>query len=294
MKHLLYATTLFPLIFTSPLNAAPKGGATQVIGQAEKAQASDYALVLLMPQTTIDTSFDTGRVAAAQGGGLLDSLIIHSMDNKKQIIADSLMEKAERTMTPLRMALAGFNVDALAIASSEKALAAVPWIARGSTTLSKTSLPAPTSPRVAQIRYSYDMSPDFSTLRVFAEINFLRESPAKGGKSSSKYAGFYAQSITSIVQLRKRSYEASENVTVWSAEDGKQAKAAFTHAFGQIEGLLPFALELSEADIKAYATKGREQGFAAGYNGPLIKRGRNAADDVLIWNKGLLYVHTLP
>lgn len=125
-------------------------------------------------------------------------------------------------------------------------------------------------------------------------MDFVRSSVTKDGKSTGKYSSFFAQSITSIVQLRKRSYEGSENVAAWSAEEGKLAQQGFIQAFRQIEQLIPFALGLSEADLKSYNEKTREQGFAAGYNGPLIKRGGSAADDILIWNKGLLYVHTLP
>jgi hypothetical protein len=295
MKRYLYLLAITPLMLAGPLSAAPKNtAAAQTIAEAEKASATPYSLVLLFPQTMMETSFDTGRVASPPSGGLLDSLIVQSMDNKKKIMANTLKEKAERTVAPLRTALAGFDIDTMAIASTEKALAAVPWVARQSTTLSKTSLPAPTTPRVAKVRYSYDMSPDFSAIRLFAEIDFQREGAAKDGRGNGKYNSFYAQSITSIVQLRNRSYEGSENISAWSAEEGKQAKAAFAQAFGQIEQLLPFALGLSAADIKGYAVKDREQGFGAGYNGPLIKRGGASADDILIWNKGLLHVHTLP
>lgn len=294
MRHLFCALALFPLAAGSTLYAAQSAGAGQIIAASEKTQPASYELVLLMPQTMIETSFDTGRVASPPSGGLIDSLIVQSMDNKKKIMANSLKEKAERTITPLRMALAGYDVDTLAIVSSEKALGVMPWVTRQSTTLSKTSLPVPTGARVAQIRYSYDLSPDFSALRLFAEINFMRDNATKRGKAGGKYSDFYAQSITNIVQLRKLSYEGSENVAAWSADDGKQAKAAFTQAFGQIEQLLPFALNLTAADIKKYSNKDHEQGFGAGYNGALIKRGGANADDLLIWNKGLLHVHTLP
>jgi hypothetical protein len=299
VKQTISSRTLLPLAFAlalaMPVAAAPKkSAAPQAIPAAEKVQPTNYQIALLLQQSMIETSFDTGRVARPPAGGLLDSLIVYSMDNKKEVMANSLKEKAERTITPLRLALGGFDVDALAKASTEKAFATMPWVASQGTTLSKTVLPTPAAPRVAHIRYSYDMSPDFSAIRLFAEIDFLREGASQDGKAYGKFSSFYAQSITSIVQLRKRSYEASENVSAWSAEDAKQAKAAFTQAFGSIEALLPFALGLNDADIKAYGAKDREQGFGAGYNGPLIKRGGANADDILIWNKGLLFVHTLP
>ena len=187
MKRKICALALLPLLLAAPLDAAPsKNAVPQTIAQSEKAQAWDYALVVLIPQTMIETSFDTGRVAAAPAGGLLDALIVSSMDNKKEVMANNLKEKAERTITPLRMALAGFDIDAEAVGWTENAITKVPWINHKSTTLSKTSLPAPTSPRVAQIRYSYDMSPDFSALRVFAEIDFVRENATKSGKTTGK------------------------------------------------------------------------------------------------------------
>ena len=295
MKCILSGVALASLSIAVPSSAAPKNAAsTFSISQAEKERVRSYSLDVFLPQTTLETSFDTGRVASPPSGGLFDTLIVRRWDDKKQIMGDALKEKAEQTVTPLRKVLTDFEVDAMALASSEKALAAVPWIARERTRVLKSSLPPPSNSNVAQIRYTYDISPDFTAIRVFAEVNLLQDCIVKIERGRVKCNGFYGQSITSIVQLRKRSYEGSDNVAAWSAENGKQAKAAFTQAFGQIEQLIPFALGLGEKDIKNYGAKDHEQAFAAGYNGALIKRGGASADDVLIYNKGLLHVHTLP
>jgi hypothetical protein len=295
MKPTLCLLALLPLVLAQPLEAATKKPAsTQTIPAEEKATNKSYGLVVLVPQTFIETSFDIGRVASAPSGGLLDTLIVQSMDNKREIMANSQKEKAEQIAKPLREALAGFDVETEAVGWTENAITKVPWIDHKSTTWSKSPPPAIASPRIAQIRYSYDVSPDFSAIRLFTEVDLSREGVTKDGKGTGKFTSFYGQSITSIVQLRKRSYEASENVAAWSADNGKQAKAALEQAFASIQQLLPYALELSPADIKAFSAKDREQGFAAGYNGPLIKRGGGIADDMLIWNKGLLFVHTLP
>jgi hypothetical protein len=93
-----------------------------------------------------------------------------------------------------------------------------------------------------------------------------------------------------IIQLRKRSCEANENVAASSADEGKQAKAAFDQTFASVERMLPYPLELSAEDIRAFTAKDRGQGFGACNNRPWIKIGNNA-EDVLIWNKGLLFVH---
>jgi hypothetical protein len=257
--------------------------------------ATETTVNIWMPQTKIESSYDLGRVPASQAGGLLDALIISSMDrNRRDILSLNLQEKADQQIQPIRNVLRDFDVDSIASTTTEKALSVPDWFKNKPTILAKNQTPDRRSNQTSQITYRYEMSPDFSSIRLYADIYFGPGVAPSKSKSATGSNPMFSHLITSIVQLRKRSFEPVENVAVWSAEDGKLAKEGLKAAFARMEDLIPIALKMTPAELATYKNKNREQGFAAGFNGPLLKRGGRAADDVLIWAKGLLQVHTLP
>lgn len=250
----------------------------------DRTSADQFEVRVLLTQTAIESSIDVGRVARPPSGGLLDTLIVYSLDDKKKILSTSLKDKAEHTIKPIRGALSGFNVDALALASTAKALTAIDWLRAGPPALRKEmSYTSQPGENVAEISFRYDLSPDFSSIRVFADVRLARNN-----------AVVFKQTVTSIVQLKKRSFEHDENALLWSEDEGKRAKEAIVESFRQMEQLIPIAMNITSADLNAFGNKNREQGFAAGYNGPIIKRGGLSPDDILIWSNGLLFLHFLP
>ena len=62
----------------------------------------------------------------------------------------------------------------------------------------------------------------------------------------------------------------------------------------RLEQLIPFALELSEAEVIAITAKGREKAFAAAYYGLRIMRGPAGPGETLLWVKGLVNVQPPP
>jgi hypothetical protein len=144
------------------------------------------------------------------------------------------------------------------------------------------------SPQFAVIGYRYETSPDFTQIRVIAEIQMGRTAAANGGAAALD--PFYRQQVTSIVLLREPSFEPAENVAKWSADDGKLAKAALSAAFSRLEQLIPLALDFRDSDIKAFTAKNHEKAFAAGYYGPLVARSADRPGETLIWVNGLLNV----
>ncbi|MBL0916589.1 MAG: hypothetical protein IBJ13_14105, partial [Sphingopyxis sp.] len=93
----------------------------------------------------------------------------------------------------------------------------------------------------------------------------------------------------------KRSSDPRENVALWSADNGKPAKAALVGGFAETERLIPYAPGLAPADIKAFTAKDREKGFGAGLYGPLIARDADNSENLTIWTKdGLVHIRTLP
>ena len=266
-------------------------------------RAVGRTLQLVVPQSQIETNIEVGRVASdSYGGGLIGQLIIQSMDDKKETMSRSLHERAEATVGPLREALRNFDVDGLALATTRAAVAKIDWfqaqdlIAAKDPSLQARAafLNASATSQVAFITYRYDLSADFTYIRVIADISLVRKPPRNGAQPASPPEPFYAQSISSIVQLPSPSYEHGENVARWSAGDGKLARASLTAAFGQIERLIPYALGLGQADINLYMAKNRPKAFAAGFYGPLIEKGEGSPGGTLIWSNGLVYVQSAP
>lgn len=254
------------------------------LSSKDRTSADLFEVRVFLPQTAIESTVDVGRVARPPSGGLLDTLIVYSLDDKKKILSKSLKDKAEHTILPIRGALSGFDVDALALTSSANALATIDWLRAGTPALHKDmSYTGQPGENLAEISFRYDLSPDFSSIRVFADVRLARNN-----------AVVFKQTVTSIVQLKKRSFEHDENVVLWIEDDGKRAKDAIIESFRQMEQLIPVALNMTSADLNAFGNKNREQGFAAGYNGPIIKRGGLSPDDILIWSNGLLFLHFLP
>lgn len=295
LRRFLILSLCLGLIAPATQAAPKKRGEPVLLTTANRTVATDYSVNIWMPQTWIESSYDLGRVAASQAGGLLDALIIGTMDdNRKDILSLNLQEKADRQIQPIRTVLQGYDVDALALATTEKALSIPSWFKNKPIAIAKNNSPGKLSNQTAQISYRYEMSPDFSSIRLFADINLSSASAQKKSKSTTATGPIFSHVITSIVQLRKRSFEPSDNVAAWSADQGKLTKEGLTAAFARMEELIPFALKMTGEDLKAYKSKSHEQGYAAGFNGPLIKKGGRATDDILIWSKGLLQVHTLP
>jgi hypothetical protein len=255
--------------------------------------AGGRAVRVIVPQWQITTTIDVGRVAGdadSGGGGLLGAIVLSSLDDKRKVLTRTAYDRAEATIEPLRKALQGFDVDALALATTKAAVAKPAWFRPGSVELSKNKSPdaLPTeSAQLAEITYRYETSPDFTQIRVIAQIQLERP----GAKAGAPVAdAVYPQQVSSIVLLREPSFEPAENVAKWSDGDGRLARAALSSAFARLDQLIPFALDLSEADMKAFTAKGREKAFAAGYYGPLIERNADRPGETLLWKDGLVNV----
>ncbi|WP_294123286.1 hypothetical protein [Sphingomonas sp.] len=264
-----------------------------VVGAKDRAIASGHPAQVIVGQRQIESTIDIGRVASSDsgGGGILGSIIIAGMDDKKQVLSQSARAQAEAEIAPLRQALNGFDIDALALATTEAALAKSSWLHPNKISLASSGASADTAPTSALVIYRYETSPDFTQVRVVADVRLVSP-PAKKGAPSP--APIYRELITSVVLLRSPSLDASENVARWSADDGKLAKAALTNAFASLEQLIPFTLDISEADAKAIAAKGRAKAFAAGYYGPSIQQGGAKPGETLIWAKGFVNVQPSP
>lgn len=290
------AAGLYLALMLAPTAAVAAKDMPAFVAASDRAVAR--TLQLAVPQGQIETNIEVGRVAVdPYGGGPYCGLLIHYMDDKREILSRSLHERAEATVGPLRETLRNFDVDELALATTRAAVSKIEWFqaqdiipTKDPSSRSRAAfLDASATPQVAFVTYHYDIAQDFTYIRVIADVALVRK-PASNAKSAALPEPFYRQSISSIVQLRTRSYEHRENVARWTASEGKLAKASLIAAFGQIERLIPYELGLSQADIKHYTAKNLPKAFAAGFYGPLIEGVEAGAGGTLIWSNGLIYV----
>lgn len=247
----------------------------------------------VVAQQGIDTTIDVGRIAAnSGGGGMLGALIIMGQDDRRDRMENTLSKDAEATVRPLRQVLEGFDVASLAKQATQSGLQGIDWLKVGNYVLIGIDPVSPGDPPSGSVivDYRYELSHDFSHIRVIADIGITQPQPAQ---SKKKPAGAYRQSIVSIVQLEKRSYDHVANVAAWKTDEGKAIKAALIQGFERIGKLLPYVLNLDSAQFKTLTDKKREQAFFAGFNGPLISRADDGSDGVLLWSDAFLHGETV-
>lgn len=305
MRNLIALEAGLLLAFAPCAALAQQSKAPLVLAESDRHVAGGRVVQVTVPQAEIETSFDIGRVANYNYDYYQTSIwwpLFHNVDREMHgMLRSGEHDKAEKTVVPLRKALAGFDVDALALAATRAALAKPEWFQPQSIVAANESdgaartafLASSDAPQFALIWYRYETSPDFSQIRVIAEITVMRRRLASD-KGSDPLIPIYRQRILSAVQLRTRSYEPAENVAAWSADNGARARAALTAAFATFETLLPRALDLGQPEIEALSNKRHEKAFAGGFYGGLIARSATNPDDILIWANGLIHIQSVP
>jgi hypothetical protein len=306
VRTIIALGTAIILAFAPTLAPAQKASkAPLVLAEADRQVSGGRVVQVALRQSEIEASIDIGRVANYNYGSgyaydyrnpAWGFLFGDTDQDMHDMLYSNQRKASEALVAPLHKALEGFDVNALALAATSAGLAKPAWFQPRSVGFDPdrtTFLATSDAPQFALVWYRYELSPDFSQIRVAGEITLMRRRRA-GDAGSDPLLPIYRQHILSIVQLHTRSYEPKENVALWSADGGKRAKAALTAAFAQFEALLPQALGLGQKDIDSLSDKRHEKGFAAGFYGGLIARGATDPDDILIWSGGLVHAQSLP
>jgi hypothetical protein len=234
-------------------------------------------------------------VVVATGGGLLGALI------DAKINADRA-KAAELAIQPVRAALTGFDVDAMASDTTKAALAKVDWFTcktqgfgrDGSLTGMGSVLDASAASQTAFFTYAYDMSPDFSAVRVRVTMQFVDKATPAGKKPDARFApkfSPYAETITSVITLSAPSKVAAENAARWSADNGALARKGIGMGFANVGVLIPRALSLTEDDLVAMTAKDKKNTALGGFMGRLQEQNDSGS---LLYAGDLIHVQTLP
>ncbi len=252
-------------------------------------------LQVMVAQSEIKTDINPSNIAVATGGGMLGGLLAASQNASRT-------KKAEAAIEPLRAALTGFDADALSLETTKAGLADIAWLqpvepafSKDSSLLGKSGvLDAGTAAQVAFIEYSYDLSPDFASVRVVAKIEFANKAVPATSAAKPESRLFpknlaYTQSITSVVSLPTPGADMDANAALWSADEGKVARAALTQAFAKIGQLMPRTLALTAEDIKLMSAKDKKKGVAGGFSGRI----QDTTDGTLLWSGGFIHAQPL-
>lgn len=298
MKSIFRATILVAVGVCGAAANARDLSTQSYIAQTMRATPGTVAVRVEVAQAEIKSDINPSNVAVATGGGLLGALVGAAIDSAKA-------KKAETLITPLRDALTGFDVDALAIDTTKAEMADLPWIGASAASFSKDTSRASQSAyldtiagtKLALVSYSYDLSPDFSSVRVVEHISIANKAatgsegtPVKPLDRLADRNLEYSQTVSSIVTLPNATKK-EENASAWAADGGKRARAALTTAFAELNRLTRKSLDLTPDGIKAMNGKENKRIFAGGYTGRQVAG--EAAGLTLLWAPGFVSTQEL-
>jgi hypothetical protein len=288
--------------FKLALAVALAAGGLAVAGDGRVPQALQNApaerdVRLVVPQEVLRFNVARSSISTFAGAG---AGLTFLLDEK--INADR-MARSAAAIAPIREGMAGLDADALAMAASNKALAAMPWI--------KGQLPAgepirdsslgglervldsAETPQVVIFECIYDLSPDFSALRVTLHVRVANRAPPPGKKSAMRIEPRYMaydQMVASIFLLDKPAKDVEANARRWAADDAALARRAVRTGFTDLSLLAGQAFSLSDADVKSMGDTNRKTITVGGIRGRLQEEG---PDGRLLYNGGLVRVRTV-
>lgn len=294
MKTLLRATVLVAVGACGAAANAKDVSPQSYIAETTRATPGSVAVRVEVAQGEIKSDINPSNIAVATGGGLFGALVGIAVDSAKA-------KKAEILITPVRNALTGFDVDALAIDTTKAETADIAWMSQDTATFSKDTSTASDSAyldtivgnKLALVSYSYDLSPDFASVRVVEHISIVRKTSTNSAGAAIKpvdrlsYRNLeYNQSVTSVVTLANATKDKDANVALWAADGGKRARAALVTAFAEVNRLAHKSLSLTPDTIKAMNGKENQRIVAGGYTGRQVAGEANGT--TLIWAPGFV------
>lgn len=243
-------------------------------------------------QPELGAAINLTNVAGAAGGGLIAAMIDSSIQSSRS-------GRAEVGITPIRAALFDFDVDAKAIEATNAVTDGLQWFAGQPATFGRdpspfaknAALDATTAAQVAFFDYGYDVSPDFSSVRVTVLVTLANKVDATVKRPEQRLQPrylAYSQSVTSVVQLSNAT-TAEENSVRWAANDGALIRRGLAAAFTDVATLIPRALQFTEAERQAAAAAPR--GANRAYPGARVIEQNETG--TLLFAGGLIHVQTL-
>ena len=278
------------------LSAGPAaaGDSKYVLAPEARTAPNGRGLEVLVGQGEIKSDINPSDVVAATGGGLLGALIDAKINSDRA-------KRAEAAIQPIRAALTNYDVDALANDASRVAGEKLTWFQPASVVFGRDTsvagkvavLDASKSGQMAFFEYTYDLSPDFSSVRVRVNMQFANVTTAEGKSTASRLDNkqlAFSQSIFAVVMLPSPSKDLHENAARWGDDGGRLTRGALATAFADVGLLIPRALELSAADAVAMKAKTHKAAWLGGYSGRVQEE---TPEGTLLFNGAFVHVRTL-
>ncbi|MDB5709913.1 MAG: hypothetical protein JWL96_1983 [Sphingomonas bacterium] len=300
MKTGLRATALVAFGMYSAAAMAADVSPQSFIGDKMRGTAGGVALRVSVAQSEIKSDINPSNIAVATGGGLFGALLGAAIDAGKA-------KKAEELITPLRNSLTGFDVDALAIDTAKAETADLSWVNATTPSFSKDTSAAGQSgfldtingDQLALVTFSYDLSPDFSSIRVVEHISIVHKGATNAQGAAIKptdrlsYRNLdYNQSVTSVVTLAGSTNDKAANAALWAADGAKRARAVLTLGFGEVKRLTIRSLSLTPDNIKAMNSKENKRIVAGGFSGRQLAA--EGTGTTTVWAPGFVSAQVLP
>jgi hypothetical protein len=282
---------LAALLLAEPATARERRN-LNVLQESSRAVEGGRTVHVMVSQPELGAAINPSNVSGALGGGLLGAMIDSS-------IQSSRAGRAEVGITPIRATLFDFDADALAIDATNVAISELSWFGGQPATFGRDSSPyaksaaldSASTPQVAFFEYSYDVSPDFSTVRVGVLITIANKVDANVRRPEQRLQPRYlvfSQNVISAVQLPDATTP-DENSMRWAANDGALVRLALTTAFNDLSVLIPRALLFTDADLEAASAAPRNADRAF----PGSRVIEQSESETMLFNGGLIHVQTL-
>lgn len=300
MKIGLRAAALVAFAMYSSAAEAADVSPQSFIGDTMRGTAGGVTVRVAVAQSEIKSDINPSNIAVATGGGLFGALIGAAVDSARA-------KKAEELITPLRNSLTGFDVDALAIDTAKAEMADLTWVNATTSSFSKDTSAASQSGfldtingnELALVTFSYDLSPDFSSIRVVEHISIAHKAATNAQGVAIKPTDrlsvrnlVYNQSMTSVVTLPGATNDKAANAALWAADGGKRARTALTLGFGEVKRLTVRSLGLTPDMIKAMNSKENKRIVAGGFSGRQLAG--ETGSTTLVWAPGFVSAQMMP
>jgi hypothetical protein len=213
---------------------------------------------IIVPQAEIRASVDVVYM-----GGLVGAAI-----NASQA------KKAERSVIPLREALAGYEFDPLVQKASADMLAELEWFGLEAIRLSKdasqdgqvVALNGAGTSQVMFLYYGYATDADYSSVEVAVTASLVNKAMPKNKRVQKPsmrfwlpYLGFH-RTMRSVIRLPNADrWDSAANLRTWTADGGKLARDALNLGVQRCRQMLKRSLEMSASEAADMQKRGKRR-----------------------------------
>jgi hypothetical protein len=246
------------------------------IPEANRNPADPIALHVIVPQVEIRASIN----AAGGGGGgsesIVGALIVGAMESSRA-------KKAEDKAEQIRMAVEGFDADAIVKREVARAFSGINWINGSKASFAKNPtlwgkmavLDGGTAPQMASLIITYEMTPDLRGVGVSAVVELVDKVNPKAKKPEKRFlperVAFVKGAHTIASLAPDPSGKPIDSVAAWTANDGKLLKQTLTESIAKVADLSARAIQLRTTDMAAFNDKALPKMSIGWHRGRIIE-----------------------